>query len=249
MGSGLQMRGDRILLYGTGKIGKSTLASYLPAPYFLDVEASTTKMDVRYDVDLRHAPTWPMLRGKIEAIAQSPPKGMRSVVIDTVTVVEELIAEFVIGTRKTEKGKPVDSLEGYGWGKGWKFLSEEFSALLDPLDRIAEAGINVCLVAHECASPVPNPYGEDFIRWEPSLYDGDKKGRGSIRARLKNWADHILFVGYDMDVEEGKARGSGTRTVYTQELPTHMAGSRTKQGSFVYTTNDPGAVWRELGIS
>jgi len=249
MGKGIDKRGDRILVYGTGKIGKTFLAAHLPAPYFLDVEASTAKMDVAFDRELRANPTWEMLSGKIESIAQSPPKGVRSIVIDTVTVAEELAKEYIIATRKTEKGSAVESIEGFPWGKGWQFVGDEFNGLLEPLDRIAAAGINVCLIAHEVASPAPNPGADEFIRWEPFMYAGDKKGRGSIRSRLKNWAEHIVFIGYDVVVDDGRARGSGTRTAYTQELPTHIAGSRTKQGHWPFTLQDPGALWRELGIS
>lgn len=249
LGSGVTACADRIVIYGTGKIGKSTLAAFLPAPLFFDVEAGTRKLNVAYDIDLRGEPSWPMLRGKCAALASSPPDGVRSVVIDTATVAEELAKEHVIATRTTEKGRRVDSIEGFGWGKGWQFIYEEFNGLLADLDRIVSKGLNVCLIAHEVSSPVPNPAGEDFIRWEPLLYSGDKKGRGSIRERVKDWAEHIMFVGYDVHVEDGKGVGSGTRTIWTQELPTHIAGSRSKQLTVSFDLNDPGAVWRELGIS
>lgn len=249
MASGVTKTADRIVLYGTGGIGKSTLAAYLPAPFFLDVESSTTKLAVAYDVDLRTNPSWSMLRGKLAAIALAPPEGILSIVIDTATVAEELAKEHVISTRKTDKGKAVDSIEGFGWGKGWQFVYDEFNGLLADLDRIVTKGIHVCLVAHEVSSPVPNPAGEDFIRWEPLLYSGDKKGRGSTRERLKNWSEHVLFVGYDVHVEEGKGSGSGTRTIHTQELPTHIAKSRVLQTSINFDLKDPGAIWRELGIS
>jgi len=236
---------DRILIYATGGIGKSTLAAYLPAPAFIDIERSTNKLNVTRDT----ADDWPTLRGKLSAIVAAPPKGIRSVVIDSATVAEEFAKEYVIETRPTEKGKSVDSIEGYGWGKGWQFVYDEFNGLLSDLDRIAAKGLNVCLIAHDVSTPVPNPAGEDFIRWEPHLYSGDKKGRGSIRERVKEWADHVLFIGYDVFVEDGKGQGSGTRTIYTMELPTHIAKSRAKQIQIPFSLNDPERVWRELGIS
>jgi hypothetical protein len=248
IGSGLIPGADRIVTFGTGKIGKSTLAAFLPAPLFLDIEAGTKKLNVAFDLELREDPNWLMLRGKLASIASDPPEGIRSIVLDTATIAEELAKEHVIATRKTEKGKVVDSIEGFGWGKGWQYVYDEFNGLLADLDRIVAKGIHVCLIAHEVSSPVPNPAGEDFIRWEPLLYSGDKKGRGSIRARLKNWAEHIIFITYDVEVEEGKGRGSGTRTLYTQELPTHIAGSRTKQIVMSFDLQHPDAIWRELGI-
>jgi hypothetical protein len=73
---------------------------------------------------------------------------------------------------------------------------------------------------------VPNPLGEDWIRYEPRL-QSPSSGKSSIRLRTREWADHVLFFGYDIDVKDGKGRGSGTRTVYPCELPHCMAKSRT----------------------
>lgn len=236
---------QRIGIYGTGGIGKSTLAAYLPGAYFLDIENGTAEIPVSRDSS---AADWLALRGKLAALAASPPAGVKTVVIDTATTAEEWAKEHVIATRKTEKNHTVDSIEGFGWGKGWQFVFEEFGGLLADLDRLVERGLNVCLIMHEVSSPVPNPSGEDFIRWEPHLYSGDKNRRGSIRDRVKQWCDHLLFLGYDVHVSEGKGQGSGTRTVYTYELPTHLAKSRRAQVAVPFTLDDPGAIWRALRI-
>ena len=242
--SGVVDGGDRIVIYGTGGVGKSTLAAWLPNALFLDLERSTKKLDVRRDV----VASWGELRGKLATIATSIPQGCRSIVIDSVSVAEELVKEYVIESRRTDKGKTVDSIEGFGWGKGWQYVYDEFVALLADLDRIADQGINICLVAHDVATVVPNPAGDDFLRWEPSVYGGDKRGRANVRSLIKNWSEHVLFVGYDIAVDDGKGRGGGTRTIYTQELPTHVAKSRTRQLSQSFTLDDAGSVWRELGI-
>lgn len=236
---------ERIVIYGTGGIGKSTLAAYLPGPLFLDVERGTTRLNVARDISIE---TWDQLRGKLASIKQTPPAGVKTIVIDTATVAEELAKEFVIATRKTEKGRAVDSIEGYGWGKGWQFVADEFNGLLADLDRLLTIGMNVCLICHEVSTPVPNPAGEDFIRWEPHLFGGDKKGRGSIRERVKQWADHVLYVGYDVFVSEGKGTGSGTRTIYTSERPTHLAKSRGTQAAIVFDQTKVPAIWEQLGI-
>lgn len=247
--SGVVAGAQRIGVFGTGGIGKSTLAAYLPAPLFIDAQGGTKSLNVARDT----VTGWAELRGKLASIAATPPEGVRSVVVDTVTDCEELAKEFVIETRKAKrKGQPdvsVDSIEDFGWGTGWQFVHGEFGGLLMDLDRIVAKGIHVCLIAHEVSTPVPNPSGEDFLRWEPYLYSGDRKGRGSIRDQVKQWTDHLLYVSYDIHVKDGKGLGSGTRSISTQELPTHLAKSRTKQLTQSFELSDPGAVWRELGIS
>ncbi len=236
---------NRGIIYGTGGIGKTTLAAYLPAPFFIDVEHGSTKLNVSRDF----ASSFDEVRGKLAWFENNMPEGIRSIVIDTGTELQDMAKEKVISTRRTEKGKEVDSIEGYGWGKGWQFVYDEMDAVLADLDRLVEKhGVMPWIICHDIDAPVPNPAGEDYIRWEPSLYGGDKKGRANIRGRFKNWAEYVVFIGYDVHVADGKGRGSGTRTLYTEERPTHIAKSRTAQISMEFDLSDPGALWRELGI-
>tara|TARA_R110000851_G_scaffold120002_1_gene248056 strand:- start:703 stop:1455 length:753 start_codon:yes stop_codon:yes gene_type:complete len=237
--------GDRIVVYGTGGIGKSTVAAWLPAPIFLDLERSTKKLQVKRDI----VSGWTELRSKIAGFAANPPSGVRSLVIDSASVAEEFAKEHVVATRRTEKGKSVDSIEGFGFGKGWQFVYDEFVALLSDLDKVADLGFNVCLVAHDVSVVVPNPYGVDWLRWQPKLHSGDKRGEKDIASLVKNWCEHLLFIGYDVQVDEdGKGVGAGTRHIYSQELPTHVAKSRTAQFMLPFTTQAPGDVWQSLGI-
>ena len=62
---------------------------------------------------------------------------------------------------------------------------------------------------------------------------------------VKEWADHLLFVGYDVDVQDGKGRGAGTRTIYPTERPHCMAKSRTLAEPVVYERHDA-ALWNQL---
>jgi len=242
--TGVMTGGDRIGLYGTGGIGKSTLAAWLPAPVFLDLERSTKKIAATRSM----VGDWLELRGKVRSFGETPPNGARSLVIDTATIAEELAKEHVVATRLTEKGKRVESIEGFGFGKGWQFVYDEFTALLSDLDRVADAGLNVCLIMHDVAVVVPNPDAEDYLRWQPKLYAGDKRGRADIAGLVKNWVEHLIFIGYDLSVSEGKATGGGSRTLSTLETGTHVAKSRTKQLVRPFTIEQPGAVWLELGI-
>ena len=238
---------DRIAIYGTGGVGKSTLAAVLPKPLFVDVEQGTGKLNVTRV----EAGDWATLRGTLAAIAADPPEGIRSVVLDTITRAQGMAEEFVVANYKTDRGETVDSLERFAFGKGWKFLADEMVKLFGDIDRISNAGLNVCLIAHDLALNVPNPAGEDYLRWEPRLYSGDKNGRGDIKAYMKGWADHLLFLSYDVAVKEGKGVGAGSRTIYTTEYATHVAKSRSFDVADAVTFDiaQPAAVWDALKIS
>jgi len=247
IGTGIHSGAARIGVYGPGGIGKSTLAAYLPAPLFIDLEHGTRRMNVARIEDIRDFAT---LRGALASIASNPPAGVKSIVIDSLSVVEEMVKDHVVATRKTEKGLAVDGIEGFGFGKGWNHVYDEQLAFFADLDRLVDRhGLNVCCIAHECTSFAPNPYGEDFLRYEPHLYNGDKRERSSTRKFFRNWVDELLFIGYDVHVQDGKGQGAGTRTVYTSELPTHMAKSRTNPTSTPFILSSAAAIWKSLGVS
>ena len=89
---------------------------------------------------------------------------------------------------------------------------------------------------------MPNPVGDDFIRYEPHL-QAPKSGKASTRNRVIQWADHVLFVGYDVIAKDGKGRGAGTRTIFTDELPDHIAKSRSVHAALPFTSPEDGAIW------
>ena len=90
----------------------------------------------------------------------------------------------------------------------------------------------------------PNPYGEDFIRYEPSLQapKQGKKDTGNIRNRVIQWADHMSFIGYDVHSEDGKGKGAGTARS-TQRAAVAQGQSRTLTQPLPFTAADDGAVW------
>jgi hypothetical protein len=154
---------------------------------------------------------------------------VKTIVIDSATKAEELALDWTLKNVRHEKdGVVIRRIEDYGFGKGYQHLYETFLQLLGDLDLHVRAGRHVILLMHDCTANVPNPKGEDYIRWEPRLQN-PSSGKASIRLRTREWLDHLLYVGYDVECSKqhnGKAQGQGTRTVYPQEMPWCMAKSR-----------------------
>ena len=224
--------GHRIGIYGAGGSGKTTLACTAPAPVvFFDLDDSLPRLRGSFDesgldLDLRvvdGARTWEAVRAALHAPGWD---AVSTIVIDSATKAEELALAWTLQHVPHEKGNKVTSIEDYGYGKGYQHLYDTFLTLLGDLDQHVRAGRHVILVCHDCTNTVPNPLGEDWIRYEPRL-QSPSSGKSSIRLRTREWADHVLFLGYDVDVKDGKGRGSGTRTIYPCELPHCMAKSRT----------------------
>lgn len=224
--------GHRVLLYGPGGIGKTTLACKAPGPVvFYDLDESLTRLKDRLQEPpmIVKCATWMDLRQSLQADGWN---GVKTIVIDSATRAEELCIAHTLNTVPHEKGNKVFRLEDYGYGKGYQFVFEVYQTLLGDFEPHIRAGRNVFLLAHDCSAMVPNPTGEDWLRYEPRL-QSPTSGKASIRLRTKEWSDHTLFMGYDVAVDkDGKGQGSGTRTLWTCELPHCMAKSRTTQSTF-----------------
>jgi hypothetical protein len=234
--------GHRVLLYGPGGIGKTTLATASPGEVaFFDLDESLPRLKVEKSPLTVDVASWDELR---KALQKDWPANVKTIVIDSVTRAEELCIAHTLATILSDSGKRCANVEGYGYGKGYGYVFDTFLPILADLDRHCRAGRNVILIAHDCTTNVPNPAGEDWLRYEPRL-QSPTSGKASIRLRVREWADHVLFLGYDVSVDkEGKGKGSGTRTLWPAELPHCMAKSRTTQAPIV--VNDSTDVWAEI---
>lgn len=224
--------GHRVVIYGTGGIGKTTLACQMPAPVaFFDLDDSLPILAARlkaqgFDKNITPVDGITDWAALLAALNSDGWDGIKTIVIDTATRAETMCENWMLANVPNDKGAKVANIEGYGFGKGYVIKEREFAHLLAALDRHARAGRNVVLICHDCVANVPNPSGEDWMRSEPRLQN-PQGGKASIRAAVKEWCDHLLFVGYDVAADKGKARGSGTRTMYTAERPHCLAKSRT----------------------
>lgn len=240
--------GHKILVYGAGGVGKTTLATAMAGKTaFIDLDKSLGKLSgqyVNHDVDVLDVASWQELCDYLSADGWD---GYNNIVIDTMTMAEQLAVDHTLAT--VPNGNNVaKSIEDYGYGKGYGFVFESFIKLLPILDKHTLAGRNVILICHDCQRTVANPAGDDFLRFEPRLQD-PASGKASIRLRLREWCDHVLFVTYDIsvDAKSKKASGAGLRSVYTADQTWCMAKSR--KTSQTFSLDNPADFWNAFGIN
>lgn len=235
-------RGVRVGIYGPGGIGKTTLAAAAPRPLFFDLDKSLGVLG--FDTPCAEPATWREIRNML---GLSGWEQYQTLVFDSASVLEELAVAHTLETVLTDKNQRATSIESYGYGKGFQYVYDTFSLLLSDLDKHADAGRNIVFLMHDCTTTVPNPTGEDYLRFEPRLQN-PSSGKNSIRLRLREWLDHLLFVGYDIDVQRGTrtARGTGTRTIYPQEQPYAMAKSRKLREPMPFFPGTETEFWKEL---
>ena len=217
---GKRARAQRVVIYGPEGIGKSSLAAQFPDPFFIDTEGSTDNMDVaRAD-----KPTsWTMLMNHI-AFVKANPTICQTLVIDTIDWAEALALQYICA----QHGK--SGIEDFGWGSGYTYLIEEIGRLLDRLQELVELGINVVLTAHAQVKKFtkPDELGS-YDRYELKL--SNKKTETNVSAKVKEWADMVLFLNYktyiitDEKTKKQKAQG-GQRVMQTTHSPSWDAKNR-----------------------
>lgn len=198
----------KVVVYGVEGVGKSTFAAGFPNPTFIDVEGSTRFLSVR-----RFDPppaSWTELLEMVNwSIANMSPG--TTLVVDTLDWSERLCSAHVCNTNGWA------SIEAPGYGKGYKYMQEEFTKLLDGLTAVARNGVNVVCTAHAKISKfeLPDECGA-YDRWSLKLTDTKST---SIASMVKEWADVVLFANYETIVEKtdsGKAKARGNaRVMYT----------------------------------
>lgn len=216
--SGIQARAQRVVIYGTEGIGKSTLAAQFPNPLFIDTEGSTSNMDVKR---LDKPTSWTMLMNQIAFVKANLDK-FDTLVIDTIDWAESLAIESVCSMH----GKR--GIEDFGYGNGYTYVREEMGRLLDKLQELVDIGINVVLTAHSQLRKFEQP-DEDgaYDRYELKL---GKKTSSQTAPVVKEWCDLLLFCNYKTMVmtsesKKKKVKG-GQRVMYTTHHPAWDAKNR-----------------------
>lgn len=207
-------RAQKVVIYGPEGIGKSSLAAQFPDPVIIDTEGGTAHMDVRR---IDKPQTWEELLSIVKEVADTV--GVcKTLVIDTADWAEQLITAYLCAKYKQ------NSIESFGYGKGYTYMAEEFSRLLTACDQVIAVGIHVVVTAHAKMRKFeqPDEMGA-YDRWEMKL----SKQTAPL---LKEWCDMLLFCNYQTfvvtsETDRKKAQG-GRRVMYTAHHPAWDAKTR-----------------------
>ena len=245
--SGISRTTHKIGIYGKGGAGKTSLVALLATigfkPVFLDIDHGAADHDV---ARIDGIETWDDLRNVLQNAKLLAPYDC--IVIDTVTVAEEMATAWTLRNVPNDKGQLVKNLKKYGWNQGPSFVFETFMGMLADLDVLARTK-NIVLVMHACEGPTANPAGADFLSWQPRL---TKESTCDIRSKVRDWLDHLFFIEMehiiDPDTKAGKtakALGGVTRIIHCVELGYAWAKSRTLRDPIVFPENDA-TLWKTL---
>jgi hypothetical protein len=211
------------LFYGPEGVGKSTLASKLPNPLFIDIEGGTGQIDI---ARTPRPTSWAHLLQIVADLVRDQ-QGYKTLVIDTADWAERLtILQVCAQNGYSGLGGNKD------YGASYNQLAGLWSALLTQLeaDFIDAGRMHVVFLAHSTTRKFELPEEEgQFDRYELSL---EKK----VSPLLKQWASLMLFINYktivtiDTDkngkIVHAKGAGGTRRVMYAEHTASWDAKNR-----------------------
>lgn len=221
--------GEKIILYGMSGIGKSSLAAGAPDAVFIDLDHGIKNITHPVTGEplsvIEGVETFEDTRSALQQPGLFRNAGFKTVVIDNITKVEELSDAYLFANYKKD-GKAVNSIEEYGWGKGYRHSLEVMRLFLQDCDRLAAAGLNVVLLAQESAAVMSNAGGLDWLEAGPKVFHNKQT---STRLEVQEWAGHVLRIGYQetnvagaVNATKGKIVSASTGRVIFAEPQRHF---------------------------
>ena len=203
----------KIFIYGKNGIGKSTFASKMDKPVFLDLERNADHLATdRYPLDSFKDVELFLYELKNQKHAYE------TVVIDSVDVLERLAFEYV---RKNFS----DDLE---WGKEYSHVLDCFSNIVKRCDLLfTEKKMNIVFLGHEAVRDVKDPRVKTFDCLEPRI-------RPKNWGVLCDWVNAVLLATNEIyaapDEKQkfskqrtGRVYADHTRKMYTTPSPAYVA--------------------------
>lgn len=176
--TGAERPPERLLIYGSGGIGKTTMLAELGGTIFIDTQDGSKRLNTaRFPTVL----TWQDVLDALDVLAVEQ-HSHRRVAIDLLDDVEQLIWADIC--RKDDK----PNIEAYGYGGGYKVALGQWRIMLAKLERLRrEKGMQVAFAAHVFIEKFNNPEGPDYDRYQLQL---NKHAAGLLRG----WCDNVLFA-------------------------------------------------------
>ena len=210
------VRGKKIILYGASGMGKTTLACLAPKPVFIAADDGID--EIVHPITGEVMPNYKARSyADVRGILGQPQlfEGFETVVLDTMTEVENLAIPYILET-VTRDGKPVRSLEGYGWGAGYQYLAEHDNYIKYDLQRLVDAGLNVIVICQMAPRKETSAEVDEYLKDGPKLVWRPGSKAYAVTDFVE-WSGYCFKIGYSqLAVNKKRATSSGERAIFIQ---------------------------------
>lgn len=163
---GTKVGAPKMMIYGLAGVGKSTLASKLSKPLFLDFEGGVGNIGVDRTDQYR---TFEEFYHDMVSLYKQSEREYDTIVIDTVDWMVRKIVEQAAGINRADLTMTLNKSNG-GYGNGKQVLENHIrSSLLPMLVEMNKKGYTICLLAHADRKSVMTPDGYDVEQITPKI--------------------------------------------------------------------------------
>ncbi len=219
------IKAPRIVLHGPAGVGKTTFGSSAPNPIFIQTEDGLGKLEVDA------FPFTQTFQDVLDAlnILHTSEHNYQTVVLDSLDHLEPLLWKHLCNHYVGPKGERYESIEDFGFGKGYMLALDLWRQLLSALfDLRNDRGMAFILIAHSEIKRFESPMTDSYDRYQIKLH---KRASDLVQESV----DCVMFADYKtvIEKEEGgfnkvKTRGisTGQRYLYTEARPSFIAKNR-----------------------
>lgn len=249
-------KGKRIVVYADSGMGKTTLESLLPNPWFANFSGGSDQIAHPVTGEpLNYIPgveTFDDVRDVCRQTDLLSPGD--SFVLDTVTEFEyaALLWTFANVKHEKEPSKIIKRISDYDWGGGYRHLYDTMRLPLADFDFLIGRGVNVVLSCQMQQLTLTSASHGDHLCDVPKLQQahGRNNNTPAVWSLYDEWADHIFMVDHaDKQVADGRAMGTSERVIRVHGEPRFKAKSRSIPHLFpVVSFSEPSddSIWRFL---
>lgn len=184
----------KLMIYGLSGVGKSTLASKLKNPIFIDMEGGLNYMDVARTPTLTSYASVLKVLGELFNVAEAGKREYDTIVIDSVDWLVRKVVEKAAGIDKNKLDETLNRSNG-GYGNGKQVLENHIRTYLLPLlVTLNKQGYGICLIAHADRKVLMNSDGSDVEQIAPKI------DVNTMNVFIE-WADNVFFLKRDISGE------------------------------------------------
>lgn len=238
--TGTAQAGQRIVIAGPEKVGKTTLACGAPGALLVPMEMGYGAMKVPHTPMLE---TWEGIEQLCIELTGAAQRGQiargSSIVWDSATALERAIHDKVLRLDPTYKpgnatGLTLNSALG-GYGKAYSVANDLFARWTRYMDDLAKhGGINCIVTCHVFAALVVDPAHGEYNTWDLLLHSPKNQKEYGKREFITQWADMVGYLHepmFVMKAEKGQqlqkaVSANQGRVIAVDRQPSWVAGNR-----------------------